>query len=119
VSESGTPAFRQAGEEDLLADSWIKVADEGAVPDGGTLPVYPRGLGLLLVKAGESIYAVANRCAHMACPLEAGAYDSFVITCPCHDWRFDVRTGAFVEAPEISIPTYRVRVADGEVFVEL
>jgi 3-phenylpropionate/trans-cinnamate dioxygenase ferredoxin subunit len=55
----------------------------------------------------------------MACPLEAGAYDSFVITCPCHDWRFDVRTGAFVEAPEISIPTYPVRVAGGEVFVEL
>jgi 3-phenylpropionate/trans-cinnamate dioxygenase ferredoxin subunit len=55
----------------------------------------------------------------MACPLEAGACDGFVITCPCHDWRFDVRTGAFVEAPEISIPTYPVRVAGGEVFVEL
>jgi nitrite reductase/ring-hydroxylating ferredoxin subunit len=102
-----------------VTDSWIKVADESALPDGGTLAVYPRGLGLLLVKAGGRVYALANRCAHMACPLEAGACDSFVITCPCHDWRFDVRTGAFVEAPEISIPTYAVRVAGGEVFVEL
>jgi 3-phenylpropionate/trans-cinnamate dioxygenase ferredoxin subunit len=102
-----------------VTDTWIKVADEGAVPDGRVLPVYPRGLGLLLVKADGAIYAVVNRCAHMACPLEAGAYDSFVITCPCHDWRFDVRTGALVEAPEISIATYPVRVAGGEVFVEL
>ena len=30
-----------------------------------------------------------------------------------------MRTGAFVEAPEISIPTYPVRVAEGEVLVEL
>ncbi len=111
--------MRPAGEEDRLTDSWIKVADEGAVPEGGMLPVYPRGLGLLLVEAGGALYAVANRCAHMACPLEAGAREAFVITCPCHDWRFDVRTGAFVEAPEISIPTYPVRVADGEIFVEL
>lgn len=102
-----------------MTDTWIKVADEGAVPDGGVMAVYPRGLGVLLVKAGGALYAIANRCAHMACPLEAGACDAFLITCPCHDWRFDVRTGAFVEAPEISIPTYPVRVAGGEVFVEL
>ena len=111
--------MRVAGEEDLLTDSWIKVADEGAVPDGGMLPVYPRGLGLLLVKAGGALYAVANRCAHLGCPLESGARDAFVITCPCHDWRFDVRTGGLVEAPEIAIATYPVRVAGGEVFVEL
>jgi 3-phenylpropionate/trans-cinnamate dioxygenase ferredoxin subunit len=102
-----------------VADSWIKVADEGALPDGRPLAAYPRGLGLLLVKIGGDIYAIANRCAHMACPLEGGACEAFIITCPCHDWRFDVRTGAFVEAPEISIPTYPVRVTDGEVFVEL
>ena len=100
-----------------MTDTWIKVASEGAVPERGVLPVYPLGLGLLLVKAGGAVYAIANRCAHMACPLESGARDGFVITCPCHDWRFDVRTGAFVEAPEITIPTYPVRVEGGEVFV--
>jgi nitrite reductase/ring-hydroxylating ferredoxin subunit len=30
-----------------------------------------------------------------------------------------VRTGGLVEAPEIAIATYPVRVAGGEVFVEL
>lgn len=102
-----------------MPDSWVKVADEGALADGRALPVYPRGLGLLLVKAGGGIYAVANRCAHMGCPLEAGACDAFIITCPCHDWGFDVRSGAFVTAPEITIPTYPVRVTSGEVFVQL
>jgi len=100
-----------------VTDSWTKVATADAVPEGGVLAVYPGGLGLLLVKVDGAVYAVANRCAHMACPLESGACESFLITCPCHDWRFDVRTGAFVEAPEISVPTYPVRVTDGEVFV--
>ena len=102
-----------------MADTWVKVADEGEVPDDGVLAVYPSGLGLLLVKVGDAFYAIANRCAHMACPLESGARDEHLITCPCHDWRFDVRTGAFVEAPEISIPTYPVRVDQGAVLVEL
>jgi len=102
-----------------VADTWVRVADEGEVPDGGVLPVYPSGLGLLLVKVGDAFYAIANRCAHMACPLESGARDEYLITCPCHDWRFDVRTGAFVEAPEISIPTYPVRLEQGAVLVEL
>ena len=102
-----------------MPDSWVKVADEGALADGRALPVYPRGLGLLLVKAGGAVYAIANRCAHMGCPLEAGACDEFIVTCPCHDWRFDVRSGAFVTAPEITIPTYPVRVTSGEVFVQL
>ena len=102
-----------------MAHDWIKVADEAALREGDLLAVYPRGLGLLLAKVDGAVFAVANRCAHMACPLEAGEREGYLLTCPCHDWRFDVRTGAFVEAPEIAIPTYPTRLADGEVFVEL
>ena len=102
-----------------MADTWTKVAAEGAVPDDGMLPVYPRGLGVLLVKAGGTVYAVANRCAHMACPLEAGARDGFVITCPCHDWRFDVRTGEFLDASEVRLAVYPVRSENGKLFINL
>ena len=103
-----------------MTDSWIEVADVGKLADGRPLPVYPMGLGLLLVRgADEAVYAIANRCAHMACPLEAGHLDGYVLTCPCHDWRFDVRTGAFLDAPEIIVPTYRVRLDGGTVYVDL
>ena len=98
---------------------WIKVAEESKLSDGGVAPVYPRGLGLLLVKVDGAVYAVSNRCAHMACSLESGALEAFQLTCPCHDWRFDVRTGSFVDAPEISIPTFRVRIDGGDVQVDI
>jgi len=103
-----------------VTDTWIKVADAGRLAIGRPLPVYPNGLGLLLVRtADDAVYAIANRCAHMACPLEAGDQQDHVLTCPCHDWRFDVRTGAFVDAPEIAVPTYPVRLDDGAVYVDL
>ena len=102
-----------------MTDTWIKAADAGKLAADRPLPVYPRGLGLLLVRAGDAVYAIANRCAHMGCPFEAGDLDGYVITCPCHDWRFDVRTGAMIEAPEITVPTYPVRLDDGAVYVDL
>ena len=101
-----------------MAD-WIKVADESKLTEGATLPAYPRGVGVLLAKVDGVPYAITNRCAHMACSLEAGALDAFVLTCPCHDWRFDVRSGAFVDAPEIRVATYPVRIDDGDVLVDL
>jgi 3-phenylpropionate/trans-cinnamate dioxygenase ferredoxin subunit len=83
------------------------------------LAVYPRGVAVLLVPRGDELLAIANRCVHMACPLEAGRLDGDAITCPCHDWRFDVRTGQFLDAPELRIPTYAVRLDGEDVLVEL
>ena len=39
--------------------------------------------------------------------------------CPCHDWRFDVRSGEFLDAPELRIATFATKVEDGKVLVEL
>ena len=102
-----------------MREDWIKVTDEPKVAAGVPLAVYPKGLAVLLCRCDDGIHAIANKCAHMACPLEAGLFDGSTITCPCHDWRFDVRTGAFVTAPEIAIATFPVRVEDGGVLVDI
>jgi len=39
--------------------------------------------------------------------------------CPCHDWRYDIRTGAFVDAGEISLKTYRWKVVEGGIFIKI
>jgi len=35
---------------------------------------------------------------HMACPLSGGAPDDHTLICACHDWRYDIRTGRFLDA---------------------
>jgi nitrite reductase/ring-hydroxylating ferredoxin subunit len=102
-----------------VAESWIAVADDTKVKDGVPLAVYPKGVNILLVRVGDSVYAIANKCAHMACPLEGGRLEGHVITCPCHDWSFDVRSGAFTQAPEIVVPTYPTRLEEGQIMLAL
>ena len=91
-----------------------------ALRENSLAPVFPKGLPVLLVrKSGAEIYAVANKCSHMGCPLSRGRLDGYILQCPCHDWRFDVRTGAFLDAPEIRLPLYGWQIADGQILIRL
>lgn len=103
----------------MAGPDWVSTVDESKIHDGTYVAVYPKGLGILLVRVDGELHAVANKCAHMACPLEGGKLDGAVLVCPCHDWRFDVRTGEFLDARELSIATFPTRVQDGKVHVQI
>ena len=103
----------------MSGPQWVPTIDDSKVRDGAYVPVYPKGVGVLLVRADGGLHAIANKCAHMACPLEGGRLVGDVLTCPCHDWRFDVRSGQLLDAPELKIETYATKVEDGKVLVEL
>ncbi|MCU0651253.1 MAG: Rieske (2Fe-2S) protein [Candidatus Omnitrophica bacterium] len=74
---------------------------------------------LLIRKKGPEIYAISNKCPHMGCPLRTGLLEGYILTCPCHDWRFDIRTGEFLDAKEITIPVYQVKTDNGRIFVKV
>jgi len=97
----------------------LEAAELAKIPEGRPYAVFPRGLPVLLVRRGAEVYALENRCAHMGCPLAAGTLDGYVLTCPCHDWRFDVRDGRFLDAPELGVRTYAASLRAGRVFVRI
>ena len=99
--------------------TWIDVLDDAALQEGQMSPAYPLGVSVVLARVGGAVFAVSGKCAHMACPLSAGKLEGYTITCPCHDWRFDVRTGAFLDAPELGLPTYPTRSEAGRLLVQL
>ncbi len=96
----------------------LEAAELEKLEEGRLRPAWPRGLPVLLVKTGGAVYALENRCAHMGCPLAAGSLDGYTLQCPCHDWRFDVRDGSFLDAPELRLRTYAVVIQDGKVFIK-
>jgi nitrite reductase/ring-hydroxylating ferredoxin subunit len=55
----------------------------------------------------------------MACPLLMGRLDGYTIACPCHDWRFDIRTGRFLDAPELGLSVYLTKLDAGKLWVSL
>lgn len=103
----------------MSQSEWVVVTTRSKLPKAGALPAYPRGVAVLLVPLGEELHAIANRCPHMACPLESGRVDGGIITCPCHDWSFHVRTGEMVSAPEIRVATYPVKADGDDILIEL
>ena len=98
---------------------WVPTLDESHVREDTINLVSPKGVSIILIKKDGRIYALRNRCAHMACTLAGGRLDGFTIQCPCHDWKYDITTGEFIDAREITIPTYLCKSQDGKIFVNL
>lgn len=89
------------------------------MPEGQAVAVYPKGIAIMLVKKDNDIYALSNKCAHMACLLTAGRLSGDIIQCACHDWRYDIRTGESTDAPEIKVPVYPSKVAGGRILIDI
>ncbi len=102
-----------------MTEGWTEITDFDRLRDGALTPVFPLGLPVLLIRKGAELYALENRCAHMGCPLSLGRLDGYALTCPCHDWTFDVRTGAFAAAAELSVKTYPAELRGGKVFARI
>jgi len=73
---------------------------------------------ILLVRTGGEVFAVDNRCPHEGYPLHTGTLAGCALTCPWHNWKFDVRDGSCLLGEE-GVRRYPVRVVDGMVEVDL
>lgn len=74
---------------------------------------------LALFAVGGSVYATSNVCPHAGGSLAHGQLRGCQVTCPRHEWTFDVTSGACPEHPIYQLTTYRVEVRHGDVFVAL
>lgn len=60
----------------------------------GRKVVRKRGRQVLLIAAGERVFAIANRCPHEGYPLSEGTLGPGCgLTCDWHNWKFDLATG--------------------------
>lgn len=103
----------------MHSPSWVFAIEENNVQENSVNMVFPKGLPVLLIKKDGEIYAISNKCAHMACPLAGGNLEGYTMECPCHDWKYDIRTGEFLDAKEIKIPLYDFKVSEGKIFIKI
>jgi nitrite reductase/ring-hydroxylating ferredoxin subunit len=80
-----------------------------------------RGERILVARAEDRWYAVEDRCSHAGCAFSTdGELDGTNVICNCHGSEFDLRTGEVLVPPAFDpIRTFRVRVTDGRLEVEL
>ena len=88
----------------------LEPAAEGDLPEG--VPVKAkRGINaLVLVRQGETVYALHDQCAHAGGPLWGGTVVDGCIECPWHGSRFALADGRLRRGPALyDQPAYEVR----------
>lgn len=102
----------------IEARIWLPVARVGDVARGAVLPIDLGGTPAILYREGDEHFAAQRKCPHAGFDLAEGFVSRGALVCPLHLWRFDVRTGAFVEYPETCLTTYAVRVVGDTIEVD-
>jgi len=85
----------------------------------GRKVVRKNGKQVLLIAAGERIFAIANRCPHEGYPLSEGTLAAdCLLTCNWHNWKFDLRNGAALVGRD-PVRTYPVELRGNDILVDL
>jgi 3-phenylpropionate/trans-cinnamate dioxygenase ferredoxin subunit len=95
------------------AATTAELGDEPLRVQLGTTPV-------VLVRAGEEIFAVAEFCTHEKESLAEGFVEECSIECPRHGAQFDLRTGEALTLPATQpLKTFATRIEGSEILVAI
>lgn len=105
--------------EKLSKDNFVPSIQETELQNGSMKLVNVAGQEILLARIGDEVFGLSNRCPHMGCLLSKGKLGNYVVTCPCHGWTFDVRNGQHTRISGKSLMSYKCKIKDGKIFVEI
>lgn len=104
--------------------SQFKVGQLTDFQSNRAFPMEVDGESIVLVRDGDAMYAVEDRCSHADVALSDGDVEGCQIECFLHGSRFDVRTGEALSLPATKpIRTFPTSTEDEDgavsVFVEI
>lgn len=103
---------------DAGLSEWTAVMDESDVSDGKPALASHEGLHLVVLKRGQQVWALSDRCTHRGGPLHEGDLDGTCIVCPWHGSAFEMSDGTVKRGPAtIPQPAFEARLRDGAVEV--
>ena len=101
-------------------DEWHAAADVSQLAERTPVSVVVDETPVCLLRDGDTVHAVHDRCSHRGCSLSDGTLDGVLIECPCHGSRFDVRDGSIARGPATQPqPAFEVREREGQIEIRL
>jgi nitrite reductase/ring-hydroxylating ferredoxin subunit/uncharacterized membrane protein len=100
-------------------DEWTAATDISQLPQGRPTRAIVEETPVLLLRNGNRVLAIHDRCSHRGCSLsELGEINGEHITCGCHGSTFDLRDGSIQRGPATAPqPAFEVREQDGRLEV--
>jgi nitrite reductase (NADH) small subunit len=75
------------------------------------------GKDIALYNVDGTFYAIDGICIHRGGPLGEGELQGKIVTCPWHQWTYDVTTGTSTLNPAAKVGCYETKIESGEVMV--
>lgn len=96
-----------------VATGWVRVGCAAEIPmlEGRSVEVDGRRIAVFRLPEGWA--AVDHACPHRGGPLGDGIVAERCVTCPLHNQRFSLQTGARMGGEGPGVRTYEVRERDG------
>jgi nitrite reductase/ring-hydroxylating ferredoxin subunit len=96
-----------------------RVASFSELFDGERRCFTLEGRHVFLIKLEGHVYAYENRCAHRELPIGTGRLDGYVLTCPVHEWQYDIRSGQGVNPDGARLRAFAIRIEGDDVLVDV
>lgn len=98
--------------------SWIDIGHIDDIPLRGARKIKTAlGCVALFRTADAEVFAASDTCPHKSGPLSEGIVHGQSITCPLHNWVFDLNTGE-AQGEDGQIATYPVRIDGDRVLID-
>lgn len=96
--------------------------DIGSLEDiprqGARLVKTAQGCVAVFRTADDRVFALDDRCPHKGGPLSEGIVHGDRVTCPLHNWVFDMNSGAAQGGDEGRVRTYAVKIQQGRILLD-
>ena len=97
---------------------FVAVAKANEIEEGVVKVVRVGDAPIGLTKVEGEFFAFADVCTHDDGPVAEGELEEYIIACPRHGAKFDIRTGKVKQLPAVTpIPVYAVKVEGDTVLV--
>ena len=99
--------------------TFTRVASLSELWDGERRCFTLEGRRVFLIKLEGRVYAYENRCAHRELPIATGRLDGYVLTCPAHEWQYDMRSGHGVNPDGTRLRAFPIKIENDDVLVDV
>jgi 3-phenylpropionate/trans-cinnamate dioxygenase ferredoxin component len=100
--------------------SFARACALAELEDGKPFAVTVQDVDVAVVRDGDDVYAIRDRCSHAEIPLSEGDVDGCLIECWLHGSSFDMRTGDPTSLPAFEpVAVYPVRLEGDDVLVDV
>jgi len=99
-----------------LPGAWHDLMPIDALATGGVTRVDCDGRGLFVHRTADECRVYDSRCPHQTTNIPHLALQGTTLTCPKHEWKFDITTGECTEKGDRPLRRWKSKVENGRLF---